>query len=89
MFNFPPFFKAVGHPVRQKILNILQREKELSVKELVERLHLSQSTVSHHLGILRNAEVVKTREQGTQTFYRVCCKTVVKCCLKMQKFMKK
>jgi len=89
MFNFPPFFKAISHPVRQRILNILHQEKELSVNNLVKKLKLSQSTVSYHLAILKKAKVINSREEGTKIFYSLCCETVVRCCSSMQKFIKK
>jgi len=85
-FSFPPFFKAVGNPVRQKILNELYNKKELNVNDLVKKLDLSQSTVSHHLGILKKAGIVKIREEGTQTFYSLCCDKIGGCCTNMKKF---
>ena len=88
MYKFPLFFKAIGHPVRQKILNILRNKGEVSVKELVKKLQLSQSTVSHHLSILKKARVVNTRQDKTQTFYSICCHTITCCCTKLQEFLK-
>lgn len=88
MFHFPPFFKAISHPVRQKIINLLKDKKELSVNALVKELGLSQSTVSHHLAILRKARAVSTREDGPQVFYSVCCQHLANCCLNLTKFFK-
>lgn len=87
-FHFPLFFKAIGNPVRQKIVGILYEKKELRVKELVDELKLSQSTVSHHLAILKNAEIVKAREEGTETYYSPCCSTISHCCSHMKNFFK-
>ncbi len=88
-FPFPPFFKAVSHPVRQKILNELFDKGERNVSYLVKKLKLSQSTVSHHLAILKKAGIVKTREEGTQTFYYLCCDMVGSCCDMMKNFFSK
>lgn len=87
MYTFPLFFRAIGHPARQKIVSILHSEKELPVNKLVEKLKLSQSTVSHHLSILKKADIVKTREEGAQVCYSLCCDTVANCCAGLQRFL--
>jgi DNA-binding transcriptional ArsR family regulator len=86
MYTFPPFFRAIGHPVRQKIICILHPDKELPVNKLVEELKLSQSTVSHHLSILKKANILRAREEGAQTHYSICCETIASCCASLQKF---
>ena len=45
--------KAMGHPLRLKILCILAGLKETSVQELVDIVGTSQSNISQHLSILR------------------------------------
>lgn len=89
IFHFPAFFKAIGNPVRQRIVNLLNEKKELRVKELVEELKLSQSTVSHHMAILKDANIVSAREDGVETFYSLCCGTISHCCSHMEKFFRK
>lgn len=44
---------------------------ELAVGELQARLALSQSALSQHLAVLRDAELVQTRREGQQVFYGV------------------
>lgn len=44
---------------------------ELSVGELNERIPLSQSALSQHLGALRKAELVATRRDGQTIYYRL------------------
>ena len=85
MYTFPVFFRAIGHPVRQKIISILHAEQELPVNRLVDELKLSQSTVSHHLSILKKANIVAAREEGAQTKYSICCDTIASCCAGLQK----
>jgi len=81
MRNMNPvaFAKALADETRQKIMN------EccccwLSVNEIVEKVNVSQPTVSHHLAILREAGLVNIREQGKQTFYTLNQNRVVACC---------
>lgn len=51
--------KALGHPARVHILRILRRnENGAAVADLVAALGLAQSTVSEHLRVLREAELV-------------------------------
>lgn len=60
--------KTLGNPQRLMILCHLV-EGELGVGELHERLSLSQSALSQHLAVLREAGIVATRRDGVQVFY--------------------
>lgn len=64
------FFKALAHPARIKILELL-REGELSVNELQARLEMEPSAVSQQLAILRGKHIVEARKNGTSVYYRV------------------
>ena len=73
------FAKAIADQTRQKIMS------EccccwLSVGEIVEKMEVSQPTVSHHLAILRDAGLVNIREEGKQTFYTLNQERVAVCC---------
>lgn len=61
--------KAIAHPVRISILNLLEDGKKLTVTELHEQLNLEQSTTSHHLGILKDKGVLASKREGKNTFY--------------------
>ena len=52
----------------------------LSVNEIVEKTNVSQPTVSHHLAILRDAELVDVRHAGKQTYYTLNQERMVACC---------
>jgi ArsR family transcriptional regulator len=78
-FNPVLFAKAIADETRQKIMS------EccccwLSVNEIVEKMEVSQPTVSHHLAILRDAGLVNIREEGKQTFYTLNQENVAVCC---------
>ncbi len=64
------FFKALGHPVRIRILEILIGG-ERSVQDLQEALDLDQPIVSQHLAMLRAKNIVKARKEGTTVWYTV------------------
>ena len=63
-------FKTLADPTRVRILALLERE-ELAVQELMEVLGMAQSRVSRHLGILREAGVLKDRRDGPYVLYRL------------------
>jgi ArsR family transcriptional regulator len=64
------FFKALGHPVRIRILEVLVTG-ERSVQELQEALTLDQPTVSQQLAMLRAKNIVQARKEGTAVRYTV------------------
>lgn len=78
--NSVTFGKAIADETRQKIMGLLCCNW-LCVNDVVEQLGgLSQPTVSHHLGILRDAELVQTRREGKQIYYSLNQKAIALCC---------
>ncbi len=63
-------FKAMGHPVRIRILELL-RDGERSVSDLQAELGTEMSSVSQQLAILRNRGLVSGRREGTTVYYSV------------------
>jgi ArsR family transcriptional regulator len=76
---YSKYFKAFGEPSRLKILRLLT-DKELTVNDIVDAIELSQSTVSRHLGVLREAGIVTDRRDGQQVFYSLNKGVVEDCC---------
>ncbi len=64
-------FSALGNQLRLQMLSLVAAHKEMCVCELVDELGMSQANVSHHMGILRDADLVQARKVGTWVFYRV------------------
>jgi DNA-binding transcriptional ArsR family regulator len=64
------FFKALAHPVRIRILEVLVRG-ERSVQELQEALGLEQPVVSQQLSVLRARYIVIGRKKGNSVRYAV------------------
>ncbi|HUE98978.1 MAG TPA: metalloregulator ArsR/SmtB family transcription factor [Anaerolineales bacterium] len=73
------FAKAIADETRQKIMSACCC-CWISVGEIVEKMDVSQPTVSHHLAILREAGLVDVREEGKQTFYTLNQQNVAVCC---------
>jgi ArsR family transcriptional regulator len=64
------FFRALGHPVRIKILEILVRGGR-TVQELQAALKLEQPIVSQQLAVLRNQNVVSAQKEGLSVRYEL------------------
>ncbi len=61
-------FKAFCDPNRLSILNLLQHGEKCAC-ELLEQMSIGQPTLSHHMRILCDAEIVTSRKLGKMTFY--------------------
>jgi ArsR family transcriptional regulator len=68
--EYVPLFKALSHPTRAQIIEFLL-SGERCVCEMTGPLDLSQPLVSHHLGLLKEAGLVKVRDEGARTYYSI------------------
>jgi DNA-binding transcriptional ArsR family regulator len=62
--------KVLAHPIRLRIIHLLG-EGELPVQELEKAMGISQSSVSQHLSLLRDKEILESRRVAQQVFYRL------------------
>jgi DNA-binding transcriptional ArsR family regulator len=62
--------KVLAHPTRLLIIHLLG-DGELSVQELSKAIGISQSSVSQHLGLLKDKEILESRRVAQQVFYRL------------------
>ncbi len=86
VINCVDFCRALADDTRQAILRLLL-QGELCVSEVVDAFGLSQPTISHHLGILKNAGLVNSRKEGKQVYYAINQDNVIECCgMLMAKF---
>lgn len=63
--------RAINHPLRQQILQMIFEKKQMTVTELYIALRLEQSVTSQHLAILRRAGFVHTHRNGKHIRYSV------------------
>ena len=62
--SFTNTFKALSHPVRREIFDLLKMGK-MSAGEIADQFELTGATISHHLNVLKQADlVVETREKN-------------------------
>ncbi|MGW3563080.1 ArsR/SmtB family transcription factor [Streptomyces sp. NPDC000941] len=66
-------YKAIGDPVRLRLLSLIAShlDGEVCVCELVGAFDLSQSTISHHLKILRDVGLVESERRASWVYYRI------------------
>ncbi len=70
--SYATWFKALSDPTRVQILNLLALAPgAMSVGDIVERMGVGQSTVSHHLKLLADVRFVLRERQGTSAYYSI------------------
>jgi DNA-binding transcriptional ArsR family regulator len=80
------FCRALADDTRQQILVLLQ-DGELCVSDIVGAFAISQPTISHHLGILKQFNLVTSRKEGKLVYYDINRDNLVECCgMLMAKF---
>lgn len=68
MNNILPIFKALSDETRLRILALL-KERELCVCDIAETLKMTQPNISFHLGMLREAGLIKDKKSGRWIHY--------------------
>jgi DNA-binding transcriptional ArsR family regulator len=63
--------RAVNHPLRQQMLQLIHGYGKITVTELYVKLRLEQSVASQHLAILRRSGFVNTQRSAKNIFYSV------------------
>lgn len=61
--------RAVAHPIRIAIIDLLKLKKKLSVTEIHEQLEIEQAIASHHLRILKDKQILVSQREGKNTYY--------------------
>lgn len=63
-------FKALNDETRREILNLL-KEKDLSAGEIADHFSISKPSISHHLDLLKRADLVTSEKQGQFVVYSI------------------
>ncbi|MEU8762345.1 metalloregulator ArsR/SmtB family transcription factor [Streptomyces sp. NPDC048659] len=64
------FFKTLGHPVRIRVLELLS-VREHAVAEMLPEVGVEAAALSQQLAVLRKANLVTTRREGSHVYYRL------------------
>ncbi len=78
-FDAVVFAKAIADETRQRIMTLCCC-KQLTVSEITAAIGVSQPTVSHHLAILRAAELVTVTREGREAYYSLNQARITVCC---------
>ena len=79
--------KALAHPTRLYIVEAVSQQ-EKCVQELTDLIEADISTVSKHLSVLKNADIVQAEKRGTQVYYRLKFRCVLQFFNCMESVMK-
>ena len=79
LVNPVDFAKAIADPTRQQIMELCCCEW-INVGDIAQAVDVSQPTVSHHLAILRDAELVDIRHEGKHSYYTINQERMAYCC---------
>lgn len=73
------FFEAIGDSTRQQIIMSLIKAGPdgIRVGDIANESHLSRPAVSHHLKILKDAEIAHIRKVGTMNYYYICIRSLL------------
>jgi DNA-binding transcriptional ArsR family regulator len=61
--------RAIAHPMRIAIIDLLTANQKLTVTQIYERLSLEQASASHHLNILKNKGLLDSKRDGKMIYY--------------------
>jgi len=76
MVEISEYFAVMGDPTRMQILRALSEEKLLRAKDVLGHVSISQPTLSHHMRILVEKEIVIVKRIGRECFYTINSDTV-------------
>ncbi len=63
--------KCIGHPVRLRIIELLDRTGEQNVTAIYETLGIEQAVASQHLNLMRDKGILARRRDGVNVYYRI------------------
>jgi len=63
--------RCIGHPIRLRIIELLDTRGPLNVSSVQEELGLEQATASQHLNLMRDKGILRSRRDGVNVFYEV------------------
>ncbi|MEX2466946.1 MAG: metalloregulator ArsR/SmtB family transcription factor [Gemmatimonadota bacterium] len=69
--NTARVLKCLGHPLRLRILDMLEHAGEATVTEIHEALDIEQAVASQHLTNMRDKRILQSRKEGVHVLYRI------------------
>lgn len=69
--NTARVLKCLGHPLRLRILDLLEHTGEATVTEIHEALDIEQAVASQHLITMRDKGILDHRKEGVHVLYKI------------------
>jgi ArsR family transcriptional regulator len=63
-------YKALADPTRRDILNLL-KNRDLTAGEIADHFRISKPSISHHLNLLKQADLVHAEKEGQYIYYSI------------------
>lgn len=70
--------RCIGHPIRLRIIELLDTGGEHTVSEIQEAIGLEQATTSQHLNLMRDKGILTSRRDGVNVYYDLFDEKVVR-----------
>lgn len=62
--------KALSDPIRREILNLLKKGR-MSAGDIVERFEVTGASISRHLSVLKEADLIRDKREGKYIYYEL------------------
>jgi DNA-binding transcriptional ArsR family regulator len=69
--NTAHVLRCLGHPLRLRVLDVLEKKGECTVTEIYEALGVEQAVASQHLTTMWDKGILGRRKDGVHVFYRI------------------
>jgi len=76
--NTAHVLRCLGHPLRLRILDVLQKGKEVTVTEIYEALQVEQAVASQHLTTMWDKGILERRKDGVHVYYSIADERALK-----------
>jgi ArsR family transcriptional regulator, zinc-responsive transcriptional repressor len=71
-------FQGLAYPVRLQILELLEDGKDYAVNEILDKVKIEASLLSHHLSKMKNIGIIDSYRKGRNIYYRLAIKEITK-----------
>ena len=71
-------FQGLAYPIRLQMLELLEDGKEYPVNEILDKVQIEASLLSHHLAKMRNIGILESHRQGRNIYYKLAIPEISK-----------
>jgi len=78
LIKIAEIFQGLAFPVRLRILELLEDGQDYAVFEILEKIEIEASLLSHHLSKMKNIGILDSYRKGRNIYYRLAIKEITK-----------